>query len=284
MVYDDTVKHITKEKYDCKFADAVLRMGNLCRDGLCCGDAYYYYTLADFAIRKRAAYGHYGDSNVFMGIQKELSKIREVRPLKKSGVFSTEDVPTIVRNLFDMHSCEVTVKPIKNGLSIKVKRLPQPSREKAKKIFECLPDYGYCRLIDTKSFKAITDSSDVTEKMTFIADGISCSYDRRTGKGVYSFTHHGEKMLSFTAEKFTYTLPMKSKAEMTEYTFASVEFTQGGRTYDYICEIPDVAVGDKVIVSANGEEKVVAVCRIFKMQIGDMPLNVGRYKKVLRKV
>lgn len=75
---------------------------------------------------------------------------------------------------------------------------------------------------------------------------------------------------------------MKSKAELTEYTFASISFNQGGRTYDYICEISDVDVGDKVIVSANGEEKSVEVRRLFKMQLGDMPLDVSRYKKVLR--
>lgn len=284
MIYEDNINQILKEHYDCKFADVALRKGNLCRDGISTGDAYYYYTIADFAIRKRAAYDHYGDSKVFMGIQKELARIREERPLKKPKVISTADIPVIVSELFNKHSCQVTVKPVKDGLSIKVKRLPYPSEEKAEKIFDCLPDYGYCRLTDEKTFKAAKGASpDISEKVTFIADDIDCSYDRKQGIDIYTFTHHGEKVLSFTAERFSYTLQMKSKAELTEYTFASVSFNQGGRTYDYICEIPDVDVGDKVIVSANGEEKSVEVRRLFKMQLGDMPLDVSRYKKVLRK-
>ena len=40
---------------------------------------------------------------------------------------------------------------------------------------------------------------------------------------------------------------------------------------------------DKVVVTANGEEKTVEVCRLFKMELGDMPLDVSRYKKVVRK-
>lgn len=284
MIYEDNINQILKEHYECKFADVALRKGNLCRDGISTGDAYYYYTIADFAIRKRAAYDHYGDSKVFMGIQKELARIREERPLKKPKVISTADIPVIVSELFNKHSCQVTVKPVKDGLSIKVKRLPHPSEKKTEKIFDCLPDYGYCRLTDEKSFKAVKGVSvDISEKVTFIADDIDCSYDRKKGIDIYTFTHHGEKVLSFTAERFSYTLQMKSKAELTEYTFASVEFTSGGRTYDYICEIPDVEVGDKVVVSANGEEKTVEVCRLFKMQLGDMPLDVSRYKKVLRK-
>ena len=284
MIYEDNINQILKEHYDCKFADVALRKGNLCRDGISTGDAYYYYTIADFAIRKRAAYDHYGDSKVFMGIQKELARIREERPLKKPKVISTADIPVIAAELFNKHSCQVTVKPVKDGLSIKVKRLPYPSEKKTEKIFDCLPDYGYCRLTDEKSFKAVKGVSvDISEKVTFIADNIDCSYDRKKGINVYTFTHHGEKVLSFTAERFSYTLQMKSKTELTEYTFASVSFNQGGRTYDYICEIPDVEVGDKVVVSANGEEKTVEVCRLFKMQLGDMPLDVSRYKKVLRK-
>ncbi len=284
MVYGDMYKYICKEGFNCNFADAALRKGNLCRDGLCDEDEYYYYTLAEFAIRKRAAYNFIGDEKVFMGIQKELARIREERPLKKLKVISTANIPVIAAELFNKHSCQVTVKPVKDGLSIKVKRLPYPSEKKAEKIFDCLPDYGYCRLTDEKAFKAVKGAlKDISERVTFIADDINSSYDRKKGIDVYTFKHHGEKVLSFTAERFTYTLQMKSKAELTEYTFASVSFNQGGRTYDYICDITDIEVGDKVIVSANGEEKTVEVSRLFKMQLGDMPLDVSRYKKVLRK-
>ena len=60
-------------------------------------------------------------------------------------------------------------------------------------------------------------------------------------------------------------------------------FNKGGHTYDYICEIPNTVLGDKVIVFANGEEKEVEIVRLFKMTVGDMPLAVEKYKKILRR-
>ncbi|MGN0692556.1 MAG: hypothetical protein ACI4K7_09445 [Oscillospiraceae bacterium] len=40
MVYEETAEQIIAEKYDCKFADAALRKGNLCRDGVSSGNSY----------------------------------------------------------------------------------------------------------------------------------------------------------------------------------------------------------------------------------------------------
>ena len=213
-VYEENLKLIKKEKYECKFADAALRMGNLCRDGIQPGNAYYYYTLADFAIRKRAVYGHYGDDKVFTGIQKELEKIREENPLKKSGTLSASYIPDIVDDLFHKHSCQVTVKKTKNGLSFKVKRLPKPGKEKASKEFECLPDYGYCRLTDSKTFKAsgVTDV-DLKGTVKFIADDYDVYGDFGEEYSTAEFYHHGETVFSFKVKKFTHTLKSETDKE-----------------------------------------------------------------------
>ena len=283
-VYQENLKLIRKGKFDCKFADAALRMGTLCRDGIANGDAYYYYTLADFAIRKRAVYEHYGDNKVFIGIQKELDLIRKENPLKKAETFSGSYIPFIVADLFEEHSCKVTVRKTKYGLSLKVKRLQKPGEDSVSKIFECLPDYGYCELIDSRSFKAVgVKNTDITGTVSFIADDYHVSGEFGEEYSHAEFYHHDETVFSFDVMKFNYTLKKKTENELKEYTFASVEFTPGGRTYDYICNLPDVKPGDKVIVKANGEEQEVEVCRIFCMSMCDMPLEIGRYKEVLRK-
>ncbi len=81
-VYKQNIKRFVKEDYECKFADAALRMGNCFRDEIGARKdletAYYYYLQADFAIRKRtAAANHYGDTVVFNGVQKALEEVRK---------------------------------------------------------------------------------------------------------------------------------------------------------------------------------------------------------------
>ena len=121
----------------------------------------------------------------------------------------------------------------------------------------------------------------LSDKQSFIADSFEVIWT--DGGLCCTFAHHGEEQFTFAADKFTRKLPTKSKKELTEYLFASVVFNKGGHTYDYICEIPNTVLGDKVIVFANGEEKEVEIVRLFKMTVGDMPLAVEKYKKILRR-
>lgn len=119
------------------------------------------------------------------------------------------------------------------------------------------------------------------EKQSFVSDGLDVIW---VEDGLRcSFTHHGEEQFTFIADKFTRKLSKKSQKALTEYLFASVVFSKGGHTYDYICDITDAVIGDKVIVHANGEEKEVEIVRLFYMVIDDMPLAVEKYKKILRK-
>ncbi len=282
MVYTENLRLIKKERFDCQFADAALRMGNLCRDGIMHDDEYYYYTLADFAIRKRLAYDYYGDAHVFSGIQKELARIRENRPLKKVSTITSSYAPGVFENLFNKHSCIVKLRPVKNGIKITAKRLPKPGRDDVKSVFECYPEYGYCNLISKASMTVFGPELPLlNEKQSFVADGFDVIWV--DGGLRCSFTHHGEEQFTFAADKFTRKLSTKSKKAQTEYLFASVVFNKGGHTYDYICDIADAVIGDKVIVLANGEEKEVEIVRLFNMVIGDMPLAVEKYKKILRK-
>lgn len=282
MVYTENLRLIKKGHFDCKFADAALRMGNLCRDGIIYDDEYYYYTLADFAIRKRLAYDYYGDAHVFSGIQKELARVRENRPLKKVCTITGSYAPVVFEDLFSKHSCIVTIHPVKNGIKITAKRLPKPGRYDAGFVFECYPEYGYCELINKASMTVFgPELPELNEKQSFVADGFDTIW---VDGGIRcSFTHHGEEQFTFTADKFTRKLSTKSKKALTEHLFASVVFSEGGHTYDYICDITDAVIGDKVIVYANGEEKEVEIVRLFNMVIGDMPLAVEKYKKILRK-
>ncbi len=286
-VYDENLELIKTGLFGCKFADAALRMGNLSRDADDDGegafkDEYYYYTLADFAIRKRLPYNHYGDSNVFMNIQDEINKIRGERPLRKLEPQTSFVPPDVFYDMFQDSACRVTIDPLKKGIRITVKRLPHGGSRNVKREFECYPAYGYCKLVDEISLTAEGPRvREIEKKTTFVADSIK--HEWRGDDSHYHFTLFGEQVFSFEANKFTRRLRAKTKEELAEYTFASVVFSKKGRRYDYICDLSDVKVGDRVVVSANGEEKEVEVVRLFTTSIGDMPLEVEKYKKVLRK-
>ncbi|MCF0120006.1 MAG: sel1 repeat family protein, partial [Oscillospiraceae bacterium] len=283
MVYGENLKRICRGEYGCQFADSALRMGNLVRDKIMFGDEYYYYTLADFAIRKRLPFKYYGDSNVFAGIQKELARIRETKPVINKTSLALSGPPYVFRELFKDYSCMVTVKPLKKGVKITASRMPKPDENTVECVFSCFPEYGACDLVSEMSFTITGEGTFIpAAKFDFIADSFEL-YDTREDGSLLVFSHHGVELYSVTVEKFTFRLPARPKKDATEYNFVSVVFGKGGRQYDYICEVPDVSVGDRVIVFASGEEKSVEVVRVFKMAVGDMPLGPGGYKKILRK-
>ena len=278
MVYEQNYDLFIKGQYDCKFADAALRMGNLSRDD----DAYYYYTLADFAIRKRLKYDRYGDERVLSNIQKELMRMREEHPLKDRSTFKFNSLPNVLIRLMDKFSCKFDVKMLESDLEVTATRLPQPGQKVPVPIFECYPEYGFCRLTDSVTFTAHIAGDaplDMGASASFIADGIA--RDGVNNKPRYRFTHHGEEVFAFTASQITYTLPEDNAEGKAVRTLVSVVFAPGGREYDYICDLRGVKPGDRVIVDANGEEQVVTVTRVYQMALDDMPLKVDKYKKVL---
>lgn len=207
FVYNENIKLFLRGDYECQFADAALRMGNTLRGSEPAMQAYYYYTLADFAIRKRLPFNHYGDGKVFDGIQRELAAIREKMPLKKAGVISSEYFLAGAEILFGRHSCRVTVKPLKSGLSIKIKRLPSPEEEYPLYTFECYPEYGYCRMICEKTIKATgVSGTDIKDTLTFIADGFSNEYDHTNDSRIISFSCFGAEVFAFNAKRLSHSI------------------------------------------------------------------------------
>ena len=207
-IYDDNLKDILKGNFDCKFADVALRMGNLCRDGITPkDDSYYFYTLADCAIRKRREFEYYGDDKVATGIQKELDRIRKDNPVKHVKTLTDKEVIDLVEKFFDDCACKVTIEPLKIGQKVTLERI-NPNLKKAafeedrKYIFECYPGYGYCNLINKMSFIAYGDESEKEEeKITFYADffdliGNSCL-----------FLNHKQVSYIFRADRFERKLP-----------------------------------------------------------------------------
>ena len=283
MVFDRSYDSIRGGEFDCEFADVALRLGNLCRDGIIEDEsAGAYYLMADFAIKKRAKFNRYGDSKVACAIAGELARIRGEEPVKRRTTLHGDDALDIVSRLFNDYTCEVTIKPVKQGISFRVKRMPHPHCDEAAGEFDLLPEYGYCDIASSATFTAAgAELPQLREPVTFIADSFSIA--EVGGKSYCLFMHHREPVFAVEANDFTRRLPAAHKKH-EKRSFASVVFNDGGKSYDYLCSLSDVGAGDRVVVEANDGEAEVTVVRVFEADICDMPLDPVCYKKVLRKV
>jgi hypothetical protein len=158
--------------------------------------------------------------------------------------------------------------------------MPKPGKYKARKFFVIVPDARYCILTDKVSETANGVSDMWTENGSneFYADCMKMEH------GTLVFKLYGKKVAHIEAENYTYKLKVPSENLTEKHRFARVTFTNGGRGYDYIADGIELSVGDKALVSANGEEKEVTVTKVFELSLEDMPSEVGRYKKILKKI
>lgn len=116
-------------------------------------------------------------------------------------------------------------------------------------------------------------------------DLINKFLDRSSSSGRLSYDtdkiieHKGE----MTADSYDYFLSLTGLGELS-YTYCTVTFG-GNHTYDYICEISDISVGDEVIVPVGEEEieKLAKVTAINEYRYDDVPYPVSKAKKIIAK-
>ena len=282
LVYDQCERRIKHGDYRSDFADAAMRMGKLAQEGYLNNDPYYYYTLADYAIRKRLPYHQQGDGEIYSGIQKELAKIRETRPLRTRSELTCDNFPPVVDELFRKYTCEVSVKRHKDDLRITVTRLPRPGQAAPKQVFECSPDDGYAALITGASFLAhnVKEAPNFGKKTHFRADGID--FDMTGGKSSrYSFCYHGQRVFSFSAKNFTRKFP-QAHDDQDLTLFAQVRFAPGQTPVDCICDLPQAKAGDHVIVDMAGQEREAVVERVFRADPETLLMPDACYCHVVR--
>ncbi len=86
-----------------------------------------------------------------------------------------------------------------------------------------------------------------------------------------------------TADSYDYFLSLTGIGELS-YTYCTVTFG-GTYTYDYICEIPNISVGDEVIVPVGEEEteKLAKVTAIKEYRYDEVPYPVAKTKRIIAK-
>lgn len=269
------------------FADAALRMGAFMLEDGQIDDAQAYLLEADFAIRRRMMRGDFfGDTKVFSRIQSLLQEASydESRLKKRArwGVLAPfgmllGDTP------YDRYRMEV--KETKKGVTLTLTRCPRKREGKACETLFTVPEIGYCE--KTSSITVLAKKGRIgnrPRKSSFLVDEWDLHYKGQNLMDTFYF--NGKKVFSISAIDYE----MKAKPEKVRavkpgkvYTFASVIFREGGDSYDYMCDIPDVAVGDTILVPSYDGPARVKVVRVFQVNIDKMQLPYTRYKKVLGK-
>lgn len=107
-------------------------------------------------------------------------------------------------------------------------------------------------------------------------EAVHTSYAGNTASTIYK-----EKKEEFKENKKEFDEPDGN----TIITFAQIRLSESskGKLYDYICDISDIKIGDKVLLEER-EEQVYTVSGIKKRKVKDLELPFYRYKKVISKL
>ena len=295
FVYEENLKLIEKGRFDSKFADADLRMGNLAKlkgnDIYSVQEAYFYYLQAEYAIAmRRSTIDSYGDTVVEKKITDERKNIENI--LEQAGVAIrldrfAMDYPWFFTNMCSGGTrCLLTyTKVADNRYELAVERIPRMDTDKAKSILMTVCCLGYCRLMDRVT--VILDDPEViwtvNKENAIMFDAVRMSNDQ-DGDGVVVFYFDDQVVATIKDGVYIFKKPVEVLAEGTNVRMARVTFGRVDRTYDYICDIDGVKEGDTVVVPGYDGDTEATVVEVFEKNTNMLPYPLDRYKKVIRKL
>ena len=288
MAYDDCYEKFFRNPGG-NFADAALRMGNVYLNGI--GEdvspqtAYGYYLQADFAVKQRARNSDFfGDTTVAINIQKAFEETRTKLPEDFFSEYIEMIQPWIFWGLLEEgYRAGITFKNSDDGsVSVEVRRIPKRTENGATPILLTCPEIDYCGFVTGIELTAI---------------GLDTSFDLGAGKEIKYDScewnptdwridfYYDEDMVGWiSCEEYRFYRRKKETPSGEQLTLVSVAFGQGDKTYDYICELTDVKVGDRVIVIGYDGETEAEVRAVYIRYESELALPIERYKRVVRKV
>ena len=288
-VYNENFELFRYEHFDCKFADAALRMGNCFHYGIGCEEdletAYAYYLQAEYAIAKRIKESsHYGDTVVYESVQKAMENVRQ--EYKKHDNKVVMDRPHWVLWLgIGVRKAVLRLAPFPDGsLMIEAKPLKCfKDKEEPPKILVVIPQADYCSLKSKLMVRTAPESSyeiyGNSEKIVFN----NVTYDEATG--VTTFLLDEIPMGRIKTGHYIISAPTPAGAKSKKgkrYKFVAVVFEHSKRTYDYLCDDKDIQVGDYVIVDGYNGETRAQVVHVFERYETELNLPLTKYKNAYK--
>lgn len=277
-LYYENLKYIQNGVFDSKFADIAFRVGNLYKDDENIYDSDFekmldLYYQARFAIRMRInETNHYGDEKVAGAIDEALEETKKIigfKPEKKVVWYSLHSL--FYDYLSDGGKLDIKSKEMANG---KYKLVFKPHKghgdKKAKRLFITIPELDMCGLYDSFTVNVICED----EYSFAFAFQDTVTVDGMDDEGFY---FDGAPYILFRDCAFEIKKP---KNDDKPHRFVSVQFQAGGHFYDYLCDDESIKVGDKVAVSAGGEDKTVTVVKVFEKTESETALPFKAYKTI----
>jgi hypothetical protein len=287
LAYSRTKEKFTDGALDASFAESAMRMGDCARYGI--GEksdgmlAMSYYLEAGLAIRIRMRlYTHFQDDILFRQIE---SRIEEAETALGNAVTRDQSIlkePIIVDRLL---SC---------GHAIAMDVDHEEGDSMYTFIFHrCHPENGECLLLTVESMGV----SELYDKVGVLAMQVSSSnlkngdqliidrvgMDQNTGETI--FYYHNQEAGRIRAESWMFKDEGCLQSRKEEDTlFTSVCFEDMRHTYDYICNIPGLKRGDRVLVNTSQGAAAATVVREFREKMSRMPLPKERYRRMIQKI
>lgn len=287
MVYDDCYRQLLDGSTDGSFTDAALRMGNVFLKGIAeeinAERAYSFYLQAEMTSRLRAMHSDFfGNASVALGISKAKE---EARSLISEDFFKDHlslKQPWLFAELVkEGYRAEISFIDREDGpIRVKVSRIPYPSEDDAKPLLVTIPEMDYCDVITEMEFEAynLVTSFNIQSQTPVRYDQCNWNYTENR----LDFYFNGMLIGWIACDEYRINRPAK-KEKGQSLKFVSVAFKEGGKTYDYLCELDDVNIGDRVIVPGYDGEQEVDVLAVFIKHESDLGIPVERYKRVIRK-
>ena len=118
-------------------------------------EAYAYYLQADFAIRQRLRFDHYGDLSVADSIRQRLNSILgsgKIKKPKKSSVVNL--YPLLYPYLKKYRKLQAKFKLLKNGdMKLSISIVPFRNEKYHPKLFITETGTGFCGMLETLNIK-----------------------------------------------------------------------------------------------------------------------------------
>ncbi len=297
-VYDDTKKEFCDGAFTNPFADVALRMGKIYEEGwFGVKDeeaAFGYYLEADYAIRRRMhLQSFFGDAKVAAGIRDGLERLRKKlspgwdhRLQKAKKVRLTV---SLINHVFSDNRLFLMKIVASNTATccIKLACVRDQSEDEWAQFLLTIPDLDYCELIYTVMISTVKPSGPIDRFPDDWSYVTSCVLERENDSdGVrLIFYDRTSRVIEIPCREYPKLFLYRHNGGDTKvYRMAGVKFSRQGQIYDYLCDDPNVNVGDTVIVLTKEGEQKVRVARIYESRGRDLLLPMHAYKSVLRKV
>ena len=289
-VFGDTLRKFVQGNDRVSFSEAALRMGHMYLDGTITeadpATAYMYYLEADLAARMRLEKSDFfGDVNTSVNASNALAKVRSMLGEDFFRDSLMLDHPYAVETLFNGNwRVRLTAEEAGDGdLKLTFERIAVKEGQTPEPVLLVIPELSICRLTAKIEYIAVDARTTLEPGREYIIDDISGGDDGKTREIYFSFNGRRREWLSCSSFRMDAERNTEDRGRLIR--FVSVEFTPGGTTYDYICDIDDaVEPGNRVMIPESGGETEAVVTEVFARYEDLVPIPLDKYKIVIRKV